>query len=186
MATPAFTGLISLYQTLVEALAGTGYVKWCDIDFGQGMNKEKDYEIEYPAALFKFDEVIWQGTTDDGSIRGVVTLSIKVICQILTEEDWLVPMQVRSEVVAYYELLAQIHSVVIALHSDNFSPLILFNQFHINTPIKEMLWTEILQYRCNIQTNGGLDNPDGLIISVDSVQDDNSFMERKEYNLMSR
>lgn len=182
-----FVGIKSAYENIVEQITGTGYVKWCDIDFGQGMSRDTVPAIEYPAALLKFDNVIWQGRTDDGAgIRGVVTLNVKLICQILTEEDWLIPMHARHEVYGFYDLLGQLHLVVQDLHTDNFSGLKLFNQYHINTPLKEMLWTEVLQYRCNIQTNGGLDHPDELVIDFDKARDDNDVLERKEYNLMNR
>lgn len=181
-----FVGLTAAYQSVGELLIGTGYVKWFDIDFGQGINSDDEYVIEYPAALLRCDDVIWQGTTEDGSRRGVLTISIKIICKLLSEEDWYTPLGYRNEVLAYYEMLSQIHSVVETVHSDSLSDLKLFNQFHVKTPLKEKLWVQVLQYRCNIQTNGMVDNPDDIVISVDSLQNDNDYLERKEYNLMNK
>lgn len=177
-----FHGLKILYEHIVDNVEGIGAFKWCDFDFGQTEHKEQEYSIEYPAVLIKFDNVIWQSPVGDGSLKGVATVSFKVMCQHLNEHDWLLPFQVRGEVITFYDLLGMLHNSRLDLTSDHYSKLRLFNQFHVKTPINEMIWVEILQYRTNIQTNGAIEDPSGLVIEFEKLREDNDFIERNRLN----
>lgn len=123
---------------------------------------------------------------EDGSTIGVATVTLKFIFQLLDEQDWLTPFQVRSEIIDLYDLLGAAHEAIVALYSDHYSRLKIFNQFLLKTSLQAKMWTEVLQYRFNIQTNGTVALPDSLVIDMDKLRADNDFMERKEYNLMSK
>ena len=181
-----FNGLIQLYSDMVEHIAGTGIIKWVDLDLGQVEDKENEIIIEYPAVLIQLGEVQWFKETGDGAQKGVAVVTLKMAFQLLNEEDWQAQFQVRDEIQGYFETMGIVHEAISGIYSEYYSTLKLFNQYNKPTTVKDKMWIHILQYRTNIQTNGGIDAPDSVEINMDICRDDNDFLERKEYNLMSK
>src|SRR5438046_2401811 len=188
MAAPLpFDGLKWVYEELVHHIAEVGVIKWCDADMGQLEDERNQFPIDYPAVLIKFDDVIWQNTLEDGSTkRGVANISLKCIFKLNNEGDWLAALAPRNELMGFFDILGIVHTAVNLLSSGSYSRLELYNQFHIKTKVEDMLWVNVLQYRCNVQTAGTLHEGDPLVIDVELLRSDNDFMERKEYNLMNR
>ena len=182
-----FNGISLLYEAIVHHIAETNAALWCDADLGQLEDENNQFPIDYPAVLIRFDEVIWQNTLEDGtSKRGVANISLKCIFKFTNEEEWQIPLGIRTELMEFFDVLGIIHSAVNNLSSENYSRLELYNQFHIKTKIEDMLWVTVLQYRCNVQTGGTLIPDTPVIIDSELLRSDNDFMERKEYNLMNR
>ena len=78
--------IIELYQTLQNFLRDSGVFKSYDIDMGQMENEGKHLPLDYPAALMKFDEIIWRDFDDAGQI-GTVNVSLKMIFQFTKEYE---------------------------------------------------------------------------------------------------
>jgi hypothetical protein len=182
-----FEGLKWMYEEIVHHIAEIAVIKWCDADFGQLEDKKKQFPIDYPAVLIKFDDVIWQNTLEDGiTKRGVVNISLKTIFKLNNEQDWLSPLSPRSELMGFFDVLGLVHNTINGLSGSSYTKLTLYNQFHIKRKIEEMLWVNVLQYRCNIQTDGIAPETPEPVIDFDLLKSDNDFMERKKYNLMHR
>ena len=179
-----YVPLAEIYNSVITQLRESGIaIKWYDIDMGQLEVEGMELPLQYPAVLLKLGDVIWRDKADDLQI-GAVTLNVKVIFQFQKEEE-LLRLTSRTEVIANLEFLESIHQNITAITGSTFNKFRRFNQYHLNTNPKELLWIHVMQYQCNIQSDAGTPDP-ALDIDLDNLKNNNSFMERKKFNLIHK
>jgi hypothetical protein len=177
--------LAEIYQTIITTLREGGLdIKTYDIDMGQLEEDGIDLPLQYPAVLLKLGDVIWRDKTADLQI-GEVTLNVKVIFQFQKEEEILQTGIVRSEVTDNLYLLENINGSITGMSGTTFNKFKRFNQYHLNTKPKDLLWIHVMQYQCNILSDAGTPEP-ALNIDYTKLKDNNSFMERRKYNLIHK
>ena len=159
--------------------------RWFDLDMGQLEESGNELPIEFPAVLLKFEDVIWK-TRPDGVQLGIVNVTVKLAFQFIQEEQIITAMNGRQEVRDCLTTLFKLHDLLNLMHGTLFSQFRRYNQYHKDINPKDLIWQHILQYQCNIQDNGTIDEPNNLIIDINNVIDNNSFMERKKFNLIHK
>ncbi len=174
----AFEGIKNLYEEIIHNLAENIELGvWADADLQQF---EKNPEsLTYPAVLVSFGDAIYQYEPDGGYYNGITTFSLKCICKLNNEEDWLVPNEPRDELMSWYDTLNGIYEQVNLQSSEQYSQLMLYNQYQIPN---DKYWITVLEFRCNINTLQAVQNSSTLAIGLDMIQQENYFMERmKEF-----
>ena len=160
-------------------------VPWVDIDIGQLEDNEIGFPIKFPAVLVKFEDIIWK-KKDDAVQEGLVNVTVKVIFKFTKEVEMYQPQNTRQEVKTFIDSLNAIHDGLKEISGGGFSKLIRYNQYQEKTKPKDLLWVQVLQYQCNIQSDGAIEDPNALHIDYDDVKNNNAFMERKKFNLIHK
>ncbi|HRA60477.1 MAG TPA: hypothetical protein PLE27_04015 [Bacteroidia bacterium] len=177
--------LTNIYTKVIETLRVGGLPFSCyDIDMGQMESEGIELPLQYPAILIKLGDVVWRDFSDDVQI-GTVTLSVKVIFQFQKEDEMIAQSGPRNEVIENLEMLENINTIIAGITGDSFNKFRRFNQYHPETKSKELLWIHVLQYQCNIMSNGDAPDP-ALDLDVDNLKNNNSFLERRKYSLVNK
>ncbi len=178
--------LIDIYQALIVGLRLQGLAQmWVDLDMGQLEADGVELPLQYPGILIKFDDVIWKDDVNDIQV-GVVTISIKVIFKFQNEAEILVVQpNGRSEVIANFQLLGQVHQNILAIAGSTFYRFRRFNQYQLNPDPKNLIWVQVLQYHCNIKSDSTSPGA-ALIIDFDHIKNYNALMERRRFNLIHK
>jgi hypothetical protein len=178
--------LLEIYQTVytkIKEIDPTKY--WFDIDMGQFDIDGSNLPITYPAILLRFEDVIWKDR-DMFSQIGLVNITIKYAHRFKSESEMIAGNSPRQEIQDCLQILQTIHGQLNKISGSSFSAFTRFNQYHQKTNPKDLLWVNVIQYQCNIQSNGGIDSPELLITDFDDVRNNNVFLERRKYNLMHK
>src|SRR5207247_178557 len=123
---------------------------------------------------------------DDAVQEGLVNVSVKVVFKFIKEIQMYKPENTREEITNFLNELAAIHEGLSTLSGSSFSKLTRFNQYQLKTNPKDLLWAHVLQYQCNIQSDGAIEDPAALNVDYDNVKNNNAFMERKKFNLIHK
>lgn len=154
---------------------------WFDLDMGQLDEEGNDLPLQFPAVLVKFEDVIWK-TRPDGVQIGTVNIAVKFAFQFKNEAELISTTLARPEVTECLNNLLSLHTAIDLTGGASFSQMMRYNQYQQKTNPKDLLWVQVLQYQCNIQSNGVIDAPLALIIDYNDVKDNNAFMDRKKFN----
>ncbi|MFI5218246.1 MAG: hypothetical protein ACHQNT_02070 [Bacteroidia bacterium] len=176
--------LAEIYEVAIATLRTGGLgLKWYEIDMGQLEMEGESLPLQYPAVLLKLGDVIWR---DKGLIQiGEVTLTVKVIFQFQKEAEILIEGTVRTEVTENLILLETIHQSITGMTGSTFNQFIRFNQYHLSTKPFDLLWIHVMQYQCNIHSDASTPAP-ALDVDYINLKDNNSFMERRKFNLIHK
>lgn len=178
--------LFDIYQTIYNKIQEIDTKKyWFDVDMGQLETDGSVLPITYPAILLRFEDVIWKDGATDFQI-GLVNITLKYAHRFLSENEVMTGQQPRQEISECLGTLQIIHEKINKVQGSSFSALTRFNQYHRQTNPKDLLWVNVIQYQCNIQSNGLIENPDILITDFDDIRNNNEFMKRKKYNLLHK
>lgn len=178
--------LFEIYRTIFSKIQEIDPKKyWVDIDMGQFETEGRNIPITYPAIILKFEDVIWKDKDREFQI-GLVNLTIKYAHRFLSESEIMNCSQPRQEICDCLDTLQLIHEKLNKLRGETFSELTRFNQYHRKTNPKDLLWVNVIQYQCNIQSNGRIDSPDILITDFDDVRNNNVFLERRRLNIFHK
>lgn len=180
----ASTPLEEIYEVLLDKLKGIKDTFWIDIDRDQLDTSGETMPIKFPAILLKFSDVMWREY--QSYQMGVVCVSVKLVFQFKSEGQWLAMNAAKNEVSTCLNYLDEIHVALDKQHGSSFSELRRFNQYQVQTNPKDLLWVHVIQYMCNIQSNGNIDNPNNLDIAYDDIQNTNAFLERHRFNLLHK
>lgn len=175
-----------IYKAIVDLLEASGItLKWIDIDLGQIDKDAEIIPIEFPALLLKFEDVIWRDKSPDLQ-EGLVNISMKFVYKFQSEADNYTAIKVRDEAVAFMQLINDVHSRIIGLRSGAFSKLLRYNQYQLKTKPEYFHWIQVVEYQCNIQSDGAIENPEVVNIDYDFIRNSNDYMERRKYNLIHK
>ena len=181
-----YNPLEGIYSGIVDTLnERIGTLALIDLDLGQMDKDSPEEHLKFPAVLLKFGDIIWKDLNEVIQ-EGVVNVNVKVIYKFKNETDIYSPLAVRGEAITFLELLADIHDAIKDVRSEFFSRLIRYNEFQITSKWQFLHWEHVMQYQCNILTEGKVSNPEVLNISYDAIRDENDFMNRKRFNLLSK
>jgi len=181
------TPLVDIYQKvrdLVTSIPGNTF--WFDLDIGQLDDDLVDLPLKYPAILIRFDDVTWKAMSPTVQI-GVVCVSVKYVYQFKQESQIINGNVTRQEVKDCINTLFAVNAQLNgATNGTSFSKLIRFNQYHVRTKPNSMLWVHVLQYQCNIQSDGAIANPGTLAIDYVDILNNNNFMDRIRQDLIHK
>jgi hypothetical protein len=162
-----------------------GNIKWYDIDLGQTEPDSFDFPIDYPAVFVKFDDIIWKDKDDTVQI-GTLTVSFKIIFQFVKEAEFInLAIDGRGEIYGFLNRLETLHQGIITISGATFNKFRRFNQYQANSNPKDLRWIQVLQYQCNVLSDASPPDP-ALDLDFDNVKNNNSFMERKKFNLIHK
>ena len=178
--------LFEIYQTVYNKIQEIDPKKyWFDINLSQFESEGCNLPIIYPAILLRFEDVIWKDRDKDLQI-GLVNLTIMYAHRFLSESELMTGNKPRQEICDCLDSLQVLHEKLNKAHGKSFSALTRFNQYHRKTNPKDLLWVNVIQYQCNIQSNGKIDSPDKLITDFDDVRNNNVFLERRKFNMIHK
>lgn len=178
--------LLDIYQAVFYKIQEIDPKKyWFDIDMGQFEIDGCNIPITYPAVLLRFEDVIWKDRDRDFQM-GLVNLTVKYAHRFTSESEMMAGNTPRQEIKDCLQTLQLIHERLNKVSGSSFSALTRFNQYHRKTNPKDLLWVNVIQYQCNIQSNGKIDSPDVLITDFDDVRNNNDFLQRKKFNLLHK
>src|ERR1043165_570713 len=179
--------LTDIYQKLrdlVTSIPGTTF--WYDLDTGQLEDDTTDLPLKFPAILVRFDDVTWKAMSPTVQI-GVVCVSVKFAYQFKQESQILNGNATRQEVKDCLNTLFVVHNQINgATNGTSFSKLTRFNQYNVPTKPVNLIWTHVLQYQCNIQSDNNIANPTVLTIDYTDILNNNYFMDRKRFDLIHK
>lgn len=180
----ATTPLEEIYEVVLNKLKGLKETFWIDIDTGQLDSSGETMPLKFPAILFKFSDVLWREYAG-GYQMGVVCVSVKLVYQFKSEGQWLAMNAAKNEVSTCLSYLDEINAALYKQQGSSFSELRRFNQYQVKSDPKDLLWVHVIQYMCNIQSNGSIDNPNDLNIDYQDISNTNEFLERHRLNPMN-
>jgi len=176
--------LIELYETVYDRLNGIDPEKyWFDIDMGQLDKGGKKVPISFPAFLVSFEDICWKEGDSDYQI-GLVNLTVKYAHRFKSESELLTGNGLRDEIRECYANVQTMHERLDGVTSSSFSKLTRFNEYHQRTDPKDLLWVHVIQYQCNIQSNGAIASPELLITDFEDVKNNNVFLERRKLSMI--
>ncbi len=178
--------IFEIYETVFNRIQNIDPEKyWVDLDMGQLDSDGYKLPITYPAVLLKFEDVIWKNMTETVQI-GLVNLSVKYAHRFTSESEMMTGDVPRTEIRDCLNTLQLIHDELNGTSGTSFSVLTRFNQYQRKTNPADLLWVNVIQYQCNIQSNGAIDSPELLITDFTDVRNNNAFLERKQFNLIHK
>lgn len=178
--------LINIYSSIHLKLRELPEPPKCfDVELGQFDEEGLNIPVEYPAVFLKFEDIIWNPLNEEVDI-GIVNITVKTIWQFTKDNELLYKFAEREEVIQALQYAFDVDFAINQLNGESFSRLKRFNQFQETSKPQDLTWTHVVQYQCNIQSNSAIDNPDNLILDYDLLKNNNSFMERKKYNLLNK
>ena len=171
-----------VFMQLVQAidLAHLG-INYMDIDLGQIDTTKEDKPIECPGILFRLDDVVWKDKTPTVQI-GMLNVTMKVVFRFEREEDNFEGIKTRVEAKIALLILNQLHDVIQAIRFSSFTRLLRYNQYTIKTKHNSNYWVQVMEYRCNIQSDGMVDDPEIVEVFTSEVDKDANYFERREEN----
>lgn len=179
--------LTDIYQKLrdlVTAIPGT--TVWFDLDIGQLDDDTTDLPLKFPAVLVRFDDVIWKAMSPTVQM-GVVCVSVKFAYQFKQENQIVNGSASRQEVKDCLNTIFVLHNLISgATNGTSFSKLTRFNQYHVHSNPSSLIWTHVIQYQCNIQSDNNIANPNTLTIDYVDILNNNYFMDRKRLDLIHK
>ena len=179
------TPLEDIYSQIVTAFESYEKVSWIDIDIGQMEHESGETTVLYPAVLLKFTDVMWTDTSAHIQ-QGTAIVNVKVIFKLAVEADNYKAKNIRQEIKVYLEILADIHDKIDHVRFETFTKLQRFNQFQLKTKRPFLHWEHVMQYRCNFFTDGKVSDEETVSIDYESIRNDNDFMNRNRFNLLSK
>lgn len=179
--------LTDIYQKLRDIITAIpGFTFWFDLDLGQLDDDSAELPMKFPAILVRFDDVTWKAMSPTIQL-GVVCVSVKFAYQFKQENQIINGSASRQEVKDYLNTLFVLHNQISgATNGTSFSKLTRFNQYHVRTKPNSMIWTHVLQYQCNIQSDNNIANPNVLTIDYNDILNNNTFMDRKRFDLIHK
>ncbi len=180
------TPLFEIYQTVFNKVQEMDPLKfWFDLDMGQFDGEGYALPITYPAILLKFEDVIWKDMDNEKQI-GLVNLTVKYAHRFTSESEMRSGNMPREEIRVSLQTLQALHEKLNKVSGGTFSALTRFNQYHRKTNPKDLLWVNVIQYQCNIQSNGGIDSPETLSTDFEDIRNNNLFLERRKFNIIHK
>lgn len=175
--------LVEIYDNTLGVLRTlSATFPWFDIDIGQLEEDGVELPLQFPCVLIRYEDIIW-GKKDVGGIQeGVVNFSVKVVFQFTNETEMFIPMNGRLELTTFLNNLSTLNDSLIAMSGTSFSKPVRFNEYQEKTNPKDLLWVHVMQYQCNVQSDGAIADPDALNVDYADVKDNNAFMDRKKFN----
>lgn len=174
-----------IYKAIVDLLRDSGVpLKWIDIDLGQIDKDAEVIPIEFPALLLKFEDVIWKDNADFQ--LGLVNVSFKFVFKFTSEADNYTAIKVRDEAVVNLALIRDVHDRISEIRSGAFSRLLRYNQYQLKTKPEYFHWIQVVEYQCNIQSDGSIADPDNVNIDYDFIRSSNDYMERRKFDLIHK
>ena len=157
----------NLYEHLIEALFETvDGIAFVDIDLGQLKKEGENIPVEYPGLIIRFENIFWK-EYDASKQIGVVHVRLKFIYPYTNEAEFYEPSAgIRTEVVAFFEIIQNIHTAVSSIAMSNHTQLFRFNENHLDNKPEEMKWVYCLDYYCNIYSDAS-DFADGSTLDID-------------------
>lgn len=175
-----------LYQTIYDKLKILDIDNmWFAIDVGQLHQSSPVLPLRFPAVLVKFTDVVWKQRDSSVDI-GLVHVIVKYAYQFQQESQLMAGDASSQEVINCLETLFSIYQELSKITGNSFSELRLFNQYQEKCDPTQMLWINVLEFQCNIQSDAAISDPNNLYTDYDDVRNNNSFLERQEYQLMQR
>ena len=180
------TALGYLYGNIITNLVdNVATLKTVDIDMGQLKSGGENLPFELPAAILKLENVVWERF--DGSKRlGTVHVRLKIIFQYLRDdENYTAPHFVRTEVMEFYELIANVRETIRQISAPYHTRLYLINESHLKSNPEDMKWAYCMDWQCNIFSDNS-DCPDTGDITIDynMLANTNEFMERSDLSVV--
>ena len=174
-----------IYKAIVDLLRESGVpLKWIDIDLGQIDKDAEVIPIEFPALLLKFEDVIWKDNADFQ--LGLVNVSMKFVFKFTSEADNYTAIKVRDEAVVNLALIRDVHDRISEIRSGAFSRLLRYNQYQLKTKPEYFHWIQVVEYQCNIQSDGSIVDPENVNIDYDFISNSNVYMERRKFDLIHK
>lgn len=171
-----------VYMQLVQNLELAGLnIHYMDFDLGQIDTAKEDKPIVCPGILFKLDDVVWKDKTPTVQI-GMLNVTMKMVFRFEKEEDVFDGIKTRVEAKEALLLLNQIHDVVQAIRFSSFTRLLRYNQYTMKSKHNSNYWVQVMEYRCNIQSDGMIDDPEIVEVFTAEVDKDESYVERRSFN----
>ena len=175
-----------IYKAIVDLLRESGVpLKWIDIDLGQIDKDAEVIPIEFPALLLKFEDVIWRDKTPDVQ-EGLVNVSMKYVFKFTNEADNYTAIKIRDEALVNLALIRDIHDRISGIRSGAFSRLLRYNQYQLKTKPEYFHWIQVVEYQCNIQSDGGIADPENVNIDYEFIRSSNDYMERRKFDLIHK
>ncbi len=180
------TGLQDIYNGIVNQLQNSKeLIKWVDLDLGQIDRDAKVIPLEFPAVLLKFEDIIWWDKIKDYQI-GLVNVSVKTVFKFTNEADNYTAIKIRDEASQFLKVLEYLHDSIGKVRGQTFSRLLRYNQYQLKSKPEFYHWIQVMEYQCNVQSNGGIDDPENVYIDYDQIRNNNTYMERRKYNLIHK
>ena len=176
--------LNDIYQSIFLKILEIDRSIWIELDMGQLEKDGGTLPIKYPAVLLRFEDVVWKDT-GTGIQIGLVNIGVKYVHHFTKENELMQGSVPRHEVKECLDTLQLIHDKLKDLTGPSFSQMKRFNQYYKKTHPKDLLWEIVMQYQCNIQSDGLLASPI-TVVDYNDIRNNNDFLERKEYNLMNK
>lgn len=178
--------LFEIYQTVFNKVQEMNPIKfWFDIDMGQFDDDGYRLPITYPAILLKFEDVIWKDL-DPSTQIGLVNVTVKYAHRFTSESEMRNGNSPRDEIRDCLQIMQDFHDLLSNVGGTSFSQLKRFNQYQRKTNPKDLLWVNVTQYQCNIQSNGAIDSPELLITDFTDIRNNNAFLERRRFNMIHK
>ncbi len=124
---------------------------WVDLDMGQLDSDGYKSPITYLTILLKFEDVIWKNMNESVQI-GLVNLTVKYAHRFTSESEMMTGDVLRVEIRECLNALQVIHERLGGVSGSSFSVLTRFNQYQRKTNPTDLLWVNVIQYQCNIQS----------------------------------
>jgi hypothetical protein len=160
-------------------------IQYMDIDLGQIDTVREDKPIECPGILFRLDDVVWKDKNPTLQI-GMLNVTLKVVFRFEREEDNFEGIKTRVEAKEALLILNQLHEVIQAIRFSSFTRLLRYNQYTIKTKHQSNYWVQVMEYRCNVQSDGNVDDPENTEIFFSENDKDASYFEKREFGMRSR
>jgi hypothetical protein len=171
-----------VFMQLVQQIdiAHLGF-QYMDLDLGQLDTTKEDKPIQCPGILFKLDDVVWKDKTPTVQI-GMLNVTLKVVFRFEREEDNFEGIKTRVEAKIALMILNQLHDAIQAIRFSSFTRLLRYNQYTIKSKHNSNYWVQVMEYRCNIQSDGMVDDPEVVEIFYSENDKEESYFERRVMN----
>ena len=172
--------LFDLYRTLASSLSvGVTAIKKVDIDLGQLKKEGSVLPVDYPLILIRFQNISWKEYSSTNQI-GLLHIRFKIIYPFEEDdENYVADGGERLEVETFYEIIQEVHQIIVDTLPGPSSLIKRFNENLLETDPIELRWIYCMDYYCNVFSDGSyFDEVMGVDVDYDILANDSLVFER--------